>query len=91
VTNKNDFGQITEYDGKLIQRADPVFHIPGGLRSHFYAPKKKLFGRYYSTMQVNVIILWLMSIGLAITLYFDALKGLLNVFSNITLFKKKES
>ncbi len=91
VTNKNEFNQITEYDGALIQRADPVFHIPDGLRAHFYAPKKMIFGKYYPTMQVNVLILWAMSILLMVTLYFDALKGLLNIFSNISLFKKKES
>lgn len=90
VSNKNEFNQITEYDGHLIQRADPVFHIPDGLRAHFYAPKKKVFGRYYPTLQVNMVILWVMSFVLMITLYFDALKGLLNIFANISIFKKKE-
>ena len=45
VTNKTDFNQITEYDGHLIQRADPVFHIPQGQGSHFYAPVKTFFGK----------------------------------------------
>ncbi len=90
VTNKNEFNQITEYDGELIQRADPVFNIPDGFRSHFYAPKKLVFGKYYSTKQVNVLVLWLMSIALAISLYFDGLKRLLNVFSEVKIFNKKK-
>jgi len=89
VTNKNEFNQITEYDGELIQRADPVLNIPDGFRSHFYAPKKLVFGKYYSTKQVNIIVLWLMSLGLAISLYFDGLKRLLNLFSEIKIFGKK--
>jgi ABC-type multidrug transport system ATPase subunit len=89
VTNKNEFNQITEYDGELIQRADPVFNIPDGFRAHFYAPMKKMFGRYYSTMQVNLIVLWLMSLGLAISLYFDALKRLLDFFAQLKLSRGK--
>ena len=90
VTNKNEFNQITEYDGELIQRADPIFNIPDGFRSHFYAPKKLVFGKYYSTKQVNIIVLWLMSLVLAISLYFDGLKRLLNLFSDVKLFGKKK-
>ncbi|GAB4380429.1 MAG: ATP-binding cassette domain-containing protein [Salibacteraceae bacterium] len=90
VTNKNEFNQIVEYDNELIQRADPVFNIPNGLRSHFYAPIKPVMGRYYSTMQVNIAVLWIMSILLGITLYFDALKKLLNLSAGIKFFKKKE-
>ncbi len=87
VTNKNEFNQVTEYDGKLIQRADPVFNIPDGFRSHFYAPSKQVFGKSVSTKNVNVMVLWLMCIMLAITLYFDGFKKLLDLFSNIQIGK----
>ena len=90
VTNKNEFNQITEYDGKLIQRADPVFNIPKEMGSHFYAPKKLLFNRYYPTKTVNLWVLWGMSIFLAITLYFDAFLALMNMFGKLSIFKKKE-
>ena len=89
VTNKNEFNQITEYDAQLIQRADPVFNIPNGFRAHFYAPMKRLFGKYYSTMKVNIIVLWMMSLLLAITLYFDFFKKLIDTFSDIKLFNGK--
>jgi len=87
VTNKNEFNQITEYKGVLIQRANPVFNVPDGFRAHFYAPKKKVFGSYYSTMTVNLLVLWTMSILLAISLYFDLLKKLLESLANIRIFK----
>lgn len=88
VTNKNEFNQVTEYDGKLIQRADPVFNIPDGFRSHFYAPSKMVFGKSVSTKNVNVMVLWLMCLMLAITLYFDGFKKFLDLFSNIQIGKK---
>ncbi|MDC1222125.1 ATP-binding cassette domain-containing protein [Salibacteraceae bacterium] len=90
VTNKTDFNQITEYDGHLIQRADPVFHIPQGQGSHFYAPVKTFFGKQMSTKSANIMILWFMSIGLMVSLYFDLFLRLLNIFGNINIFKKKE-
>ncbi|MEX2597703.1 MAG: ATP-binding cassette domain-containing protein [Salibacteraceae bacterium] len=89
VTNKNEFNQITEYDHQLIQRADPVFNIPDGFRSHFYAPKKKVFGKYYDTKQVNISVLWLMSVLLMITLYFDVFQRMIKFFTEINLFGKK--
>lgn len=89
VTNKNEFNQITEYDGNLIQRADPIFNIPDTFRSHFYAPVKLLFGTYVSTRTVNVVVLWLMSLVLAITLYFDLLRKFMGMFSRFDFLKKK--
>ncbi len=89
VTNKNEFNQITEFDGQLIQRADPVFNIPDSFRCHFYAPKKKLFGKMYSTLGINILVLWTMSLILGITLYFDGFKRLMDAFSGIQLFKPK--
>lgn len=88
VKNKNDFTPITEYDGELIQRVDPIFNIPDGFNTHFYAPSKVLFGKHYSTKSVNIVVLWIMSIILAITLYFDGFKKVLDFFSNISIGKK---
>lgn len=90
VTNKNEFSQITEFEGELIQRADPIFNYPDQLSAHFYAPKKMLFGRYVSTMTVNVLVLWFMSLALAITLYFDAFKRFLDLFTKLDFLKKKK-
>lgn len=90
VTNKNEFNQITEYEGRLIQRVDPVYQVPDSFNSHFYAPTKKVFGSYIDTLWANILILWLMSTILGITLYFDGFKRLMDGFSGLPLpFGKK--
>lgn len=88
VKNKNDFTPITEYDGELIQRVEPIFNIPEGFNTHFYAPSKVVFGKHYSTKSVNIVVLWIMSILLAVTLYFDGFKKVLDFFSNLSIGKK---
>lgn len=80
VTNHNELDKILEKDGELIQRADPVFMDPtfNFARAHFFAPRKHMFGKYYDTYWVNICVIWIMSLVMAITLYFDLLKKLLD-------------
>jgi energy-coupling factor transporter ATP-binding protein EcfA2 len=85
VTNSTDFYRIIERDGKLIQRLHPIYQDPTGssiLRSHFFAPRKNLFGMYLDTYWANLMVIWIMSITLMLTLYFDALSKLLSFFGN---------
>ena len=71
----------------LIQKTDPIYADPTGssFRSHFFAPRKKVGGKYFDTYWVNSAVIWLMSILLIATLYFDVFKkildGLESVFS----------
>jgi hypothetical protein len=88
VTNKNDLDKIVEWKGELIQRADPIFKEPQGFRAHFLAPSKKLFGVNITTFSANVMVLWLFSIILAITLYFDGLRKAIDAISGIFNAKK---
>lgn len=88
VKNSNDFTNIVEDDNhELIQNIDPVFADP--IKSsifgnaQFYAPTKRMFGQLFDTYSVNLCIIWSMSIFLAIALYFNALKGLIDLPSNI--------
>lgn len=81
VLNSTDFYRIIERDGQLIQRLHPIYKDPTGssvLRSHFFAPRKSLFGIYIDTYWANVIVIWLMSIALMVTLYFNALANALS-------------
>jgi hypothetical protein len=39
--------------------------------AHFYAPAKNLFGRFIDTFYANLLVLWGMTILLAICLFFD--------------------
>ena len=97
VTNGNSMGKykILEVDGELIQRSDPVFLDPPAnkfLRAHFYAPRKAIFGRYFDTYWVNMTVIWIMTILLIVTLYFDALKKLIDGAGNffLTLWRKEK-
>jgi ABC-type multidrug transport system ATPase subunit/uncharacterized tellurite resistance protein B-like protein len=74
VKDKNSINKILELDGQLIQKADPIYMNPSSFRSHFYAPQKRVFGKYFDTFWVNIMVIWLMCIILGITLYFDILR-----------------
>lgn len=78
VKNKNELNRILEFEGNLYQKIDPIYLEPDSFRAHFYAPVKKVFGVSIDTFWFNIIIIWLMSVLLIITLYFDVLKYLIN-------------
>ena len=80
VTNNDEVKHILEKDGKLIQLSNPIYLDPSSNygRAHFFAPRKKLFGNFYDTYTFNICVIWIISLLLAITLYFDVLKRLLD-------------
>jgi len=74
VTNKNDVNLITESNGELVQKSDPVYLRPmegGFFEAQFYAPVKRLLGRSVPTPWANVMLLWAMTAALAVTLKFN--------------------
>jgi ABC-type multidrug transport system ATPase subunit/uncharacterized tellurite resistance protein B-like protein len=91
VKNGTELDKIIEKDGELIQRADPVFLSPDeNFNSHFYAPVKKAFGKTFYTFWYNMCVIWVMSLMLAVTLYFDVLKRFINGMENLfSRFSKK--
>ncbi len=69
----------------LVQQVDPIYLLPEpndfvSFRAHFYAPKKHFAGLYFDTFWFNMVFIWIMTIIMYITLYFDLLKKLLNIF-----------
>ncbi len=94
VTNRNVFPMIIEENGYLVQKADPIYLDPydkGFLESHFYAPRKRLFGSYIDTFWANMLVIWMMSFFLIIVLYFDGMRKLLNIGSIFSgLFSRKK-
>lgn len=95
ATNKTDLTKLVDVNGHFIQKSDPIYLDPydkGFFGAHFYAPRKRIFGVYVGTFAANVIVIWLMCLILTITLYFDALKKMLDgaekLFSKLS-FKKK--
>lgn len=85
VTNSNEIEKIVEYKGHLYQKSDPVFFDPESvvLKAHFYAPRKNLFGRYFDTFWVNICIIWSQIIVLYFTLFFSALKFVLEISDHV--------
>ena len=88
VTNKQSFQRIFETDEGFIQVMDPIYKMPESDygRAHFYSPYKVMFGKTFETLWFNVMVIWLTILLLYFTLYFDALKRLINFSEN---FKKK--
>lgn len=84
VLNRNDELKILELDGRLIRNSEPIYHEvnPDGrfwlnYRVHFFAPNKPVFGRRIDTFQFNMTAVWLMSLLLYITLYFESFRKLI--------------
>jgi hypothetical protein len=96
VKNENDISgeKCLEKDGRLIQQTDPIFQDPIDSkigRAHFFAPRKNFMGFYYSTFTFNIYVIWLMSIALIVTLYFDVFKKVLDGIERLfSVFNKKK-
>ena len=77
VTNSNSLSFIDEDETGLIQKSDPIYLDPVGnnyLGAQFYAPIKISFWKEINTFTANLFVIWLMTIILPITLYFDVLR-----------------
>lgn len=86
VTNANTLQFTDESDHEIIQKKNLVYLDPydyDWFKSHFYSPRKKLFGQYYSTFTANVMVIWFMTLLLIVTLYFDFFKWLISSFGKI--------
>ncbi|MCK4465964.1 MAG: ABC transporter permease, partial [Bacteroidales bacterium] len=93
VKNSNESQKIMEYKGELVRKFDPIFLDPQSkfIKAHFYAPKKQLFGKYYNTLWVNILAIWLMTILLYGVLNYRLLKKFLDSFEQIgSMFAKTE-
>ncbi|MBL0047408.1 MAG: ATP-binding cassette domain-containing protein [Bacteroidetes bacterium] len=93
VKNSNpDAEPVIIEDGELVATGDPIFKDGPSdrfIRAQFYAPQKAIFGNYYPTFWVNILVIWLMSLSLALTLYFDVFKRLLKLFASIPFGVRK--
>lgn len=77
LTNRLDDKKIVTMDNRLYQNDDPVYNDPKGVsffNTHFYAPKKYIFGSKISTFWGNLMVIWGLSVISYIVLYFDLLR-----------------
>ncbi|MEI9921697.1 MAG: ATP-binding cassette domain-containing protein [Bacteroidota bacterium] len=91
VEHTTDPVRIVEWNGELLQKIYPIYNEdqrpmgPLDFRSEFYSPVKHLFGTKFNTLYFNIGVIWCMSIGLFIALYFDLLGRLVN---SVEMWKK---
>lgn len=87
VLNRLNVNKIYDSENKLIQKADPVFMKPGSKfgRAHFYAPFKQLGNLKIDTLLFNVAAIWIMTIFLFVTLYFNVLKRFIEWLESLRL------
>ena len=97
VDNTQTTKRIQVLDDGLSRLVHQIYNKPSNehlinLQSKFYAPEKAIFGQILSTYWVNVAVIWLMTIGLAIILYFDLLKKTVDGIGNFRenqMYKRK--
>lgn len=90
VTNVSEKNRIIEFNGELVQQINPVFLDPDpkgvlDYRAHFFAPFKNLLGMKVSTYWFNILMIWLMTVALYVTLYFEVLKRFIESFGKLKL------
>lgn len=88
ATKAFEKNKILQYKDELVQQFDPVYRdpIPNHLldfRTHFLSPRKYFLGTYFDTFWFNITVIWIMTIVLYITLYYESLKKFIELFSKI--------
>ena len=95
VKNMGEAHRIIEKDGRLIQKIYPVYKSPEpehlvDFDAQFYMPAKHFLNSEVDTYYFNMGVIWSMTLFLAITLYFDVLRKIINGLGALTnQFEKK--
>ncbi|MBE9467823.1 MAG: ATP-binding cassette domain-containing protein [Bacteroidetes bacterium] len=80
VLNKREVLKIYETENRFVQKKDPIFMFPESNfgRAHFFSPVKIIQGQTIDTFWFNLLIIWVFSSILYLTLLTDALRKLIN-------------
>ncbi len=95
VENRLSPSRIIELDGRLHQKFYPIYfkdHRPANFldfRADFFVPTKPLWGRTFNTLYFNVVVIWLMTAALFVTLYFDLLKRAVQAFERRRKYRRR--
>ncbi len=95
VLNVTAIERIMEYNGRLVQKIYPVYndeHNPEhffDFSANLYQPTKHFAGIYWNTLYFNIVVIWLMTLFLYVTLYFDVLKRIVKRLEGSRRFKRK--
>lgn len=83
--------KIIETPTRIVQKYEPAYMKPLSKygRAQFYAPYKMIGNLKIDTFWFNLIVLWLVTLGLYIALYYNILQKAINSFAGLH-FKKRE-
>lgn len=89
VKNTSETNRIIEKDGKLIQKIYPIYKDPDpehmvDFNAQFYMPAKHFLSSNVDTFWFNTGVIWSMSLVLAILLYFDVLRRIIDGIGNLS-------
>jgi hypothetical protein len=89
VKNMAETNRIIEKEGRLVQKFYPVYKDPEpdhmvDFDAQFYMPAKHFLNQNIDTFFFNIGVIWSMSFVLAIALYYEILKKIVDGLSNIS-------
>jgi hypothetical protein len=89
VKNTSEMHRIIEKDGKLVQKIFPIYKDPDpdhmvDFDAQFYMPSKHFLNQNIDTFVFNVGVIWSMTIVLAIALYFEVLRRIIDGLGNLS-------
>ena len=89
VKNLTETHRIIEKDGKLIQKIYPIYKDPDpdhaiDFDAQFYMPAKHFMREDIDTFYFNTAVIWSMTIALALALYFDILRKIIEGIGNLS-------
>ena len=96
LENTLDPTRIVEWNGHLVRKIYPIYEDdlwpshPLDFRAAFYAPRKHFAGVEFTTLYFNLAVIWLMTITLFVTLYFDALRKIMQGFELRRKYKNRK-
>ncbi len=92
VTGAQSTVRIIQDEDRLVQKVSAAYfneHNPSHplkFRTKFYAPGKPFLGKVFDTVYFNILVIWMMTLILFGTLYFDVFRRILVTTSG---FKRK--
>jgi ABC transport system ATP-binding/permease protein len=96
VKNLSETHRIIEQDGKLIQKIYPIYKDPEpdhmvDFDAQFYMPSKHFLKSNVDTFYFNTAVIWSMTLVLALLLYFDVLRRIIDGIGNLSnpLYRNK--
>jgi ABC transport system ATP-binding/permease protein len=89
VKNSSEMNRVIETNGKLVQKIYPIYKDPVpdhmvDFDAQFYMPSKHFMNTNIDTFFFNLGVIWAMTFILIITLYFEILRRVVDILSNIS-------